>query len=124
MSFQTTQTDCKILLDRALLNRPIWVFGEDGLGQHGRSNFPIQCFITDINVQLDSEQTGLVFIDLDAYDSQAHGHASTDRNLMCSLAGLLQAQLLPTSCLTPAAIELQGRFTVAFNLDVESLING
>jgi hypothetical protein len=122
--------DCTTLLERALLNKTVFMFGEDGNGRHGRSEFPVYSEISEIRVFLSSDDDdnpsdvhGIVQLHLPDYDCTVHGHAITDQNLRISMNMLLQAACIDVDALTWADISQQGLHSVAFSIDVEKLLD-
>lgn len=119
--------DCKILLDRALLNKSIVCFGADGNGQYGSSQYPKYFKVIDIQVNVYSDEDDILFgtasIFLDGYDSKENGHVATDLNLKISLNQLLINEMITTSCWTWAELQTQGENFFTINFDVMQLLD-
>lgn len=122
--------DCRILLERALLGKTLFMFGEDGNGHHGKSEFPRYCKVTGIGVSMQADDDdnpsdihAVAQIRLDGYDAEIHGHATTDANLRISLNVLLQNDAVDPTCLDWADITLQDRHAVILTLDVSTLLD-
>lgn len=122
--------DCKTLLERALLHKTLFMFGEDGNGQYGKAEFPVYSEVSEVFVSLKADDDdnpsdvhGIVRLTLPDYDSTVHGHAITDQNLRISMNILLQAALIDPLALTWADITQQGLRSIAFSIDVEKLLD-
>lgn len=86
---QEVQDDCRVLLERALLNQPVCCFGADGNGQYGTSyyakHFTISQVAAKVIQNVDEELDCIALLTLDGYDVKDNGHAFTDENLRISL---------------------------------------
>lgn len=102
--------DVRILVERALLGKTVACFGEDGFGQHGRSDQPHHLTIEAIEV-ITTEKwpdavtmtfTIEVFIAFpeDQYDGRKLC-VLTDRNFEISFGKLLDAECIDRSSLIP-----------------------
>jgi hypothetical protein len=105
------------------------MFGEDGNGAYGRSEFPLFCQVRFFNVfaTADDEDTpsdiyGLLRIYLDGYNSLVTGHAITDANLRISLNLALQKHAIDPTCLDWGAVCEQGGDYIALSIDVPKLM--
>lgn len=87
-------TDCSILLTRAFKGQTFTIFGEDGLGQHGRSDTFITARCLGITITLRdytgravdvNDLLGEVDLVMEGYDARVHGLAITDKNLRISI---------------------------------------
>ena len=123
------EEDCIIALERALLGKTLCAFGEDGLGQHGRSDSPHYYDVVDVNVHIDADDddsptivSGGLIVTLLGYDSNVTGHIMTDGNFDISLGDALEAAGLSRQCLAWAPLSAQGRSSVVFHIDVGELL--
>lgn len=123
------QGDALILLERALLNKNLVFFGEDGGGKHGRSVYPVTAHVNGIDVTLASDDEdnpsdiwSCVFIRLLGYDSDVTGHAITDQNLRICLNQLLSAEHLDPTCLDWAHVDLQLKETIVLDVNIGKLL--
>lgn len=122
------QEDCVVLLERALLNRRVSAFGEDGLGQHGASDTPRFFRVEAVFVELEADHdddpsllAGSAQLFLEGYDAADVGHICTDANFMISVnAHLAAAGVEP--CLAYSAVEDQGVHYVQLDIDVGKLL--
>jgi hypothetical protein len=122
--------DCRILLERALLGKTLFMFGEDGNGKHGRAEFPRYCKVDNLYVSMTaddedspSEIHALVHLDLDDYDVEIHGHAITDVNLRIALNMRLTDNAIDPAVLDWADITQQDRHAIALTVDVGLLLD-
>jgi hypothetical protein len=122
--------DCRILLERAMLGKTIFMFGEDGNGKHGKSEFPRYCKITGVGVSMQADDDdspsdihAVAQLRLEGYDSEIHGHAITDTNLRISLNMLMKDGAIDPACLDWADITLQDRHAIVLELDVGMLLD-
>ena len=126
--------DAMILLERALLGKQVYGFGEDGLGEHGRSYFAQTYEICalevilpavgddDDNVSYDVDEMW-VELSLTDYDAELQGHLMTDRNFKLSIDKLLKAADIDTCALTwPKTLEGQERYTVRMKVNANALV--
>lgn len=115
------EKDCEILLKRALLNKTLSCFGEDGFGQYGKDSFARHYQVNDITTRAYQDQDEQVFviarIYLDGYNSTLQGHAATDRNLEISVNNFFTAEYISTNSWTWAeeALQEQNCFTIEIN---------
>jgi hypothetical protein len=120
--------ECIVLLDRVLTGETLVFFGDDGLGQHGRSAFPVtarvRCFDFDILSFSDdtSQIEAHVRIFLEGYNSDSTGHAITDMNLRINLDRLLDRECIDRGALGWAPVELQGKDFITLTVDVQKLL--
>jgi hypothetical protein len=124
------EENCAILLSRALLQRPLYAFGEDGCGKHGRSSAVkiFEVLSLDIEITLTDPMSvmnpiGFVSFLLGGYDSKTDGHIFTDNNLQISINNLLTEQCIDPTCLTWASEDLQGDNFFTMNIDVHKLLS-
>lgn len=121
------ESDCSILLERALFGRLVCAFGEDGFGQHGRNDTPVFYLIKRLIVLVESHSsptlTGKVWLFLDSYDSADHGLIQTDKNFEISLRKLLDEQKIDSKALSWGALADQGSDFVVMNIDVHKLLS-
>ena len=124
---QALESDCSVLLFRALYKRPILAFGEDGLGKHGSCNNAQHYTICNLEVfvEIDSEDlpSGELHIILTGYDSDDFGHICTDQNFMIDLRKRLSFELLNPDCLSYASIKKQGKDRVVMDINVLALMD-
>lgn len=134
--YQTIIDDVTVLLERALKNKLIKVFGIDGFGNHGTSDMGYTYNIKTLKVLI-SEQIqepklgviksssllyGAVHLYPDGYDSNINGHASTDNNLRISLNELFKDACIDESCWSWADISEQGPYHIALSIDLGKLL--
>lgn len=120
--------DCCILLDRVFMGAELVLFGEDGLGKHGRALQPIFCNVKSVFAnnltEDDGITTGHVRLSLTNYDSTVTGHAITDANLRISLNQLLQKHSISPASVDWGPIQLQGTESILLTFDADKLVNG
>ena len=123
------EEDCTVLLERALIRQTLCAFGEDGFGQHGRSDIPHYYDVVDLRVNIEADDdhqptvvSGTVSICLRGYDADKVGHIQTDRNFDISLNAALSAAGISTKSLMWAPIDEQAHGCVTFYLDVAELL--
>lgn len=122
-------TDCQTLLSRVLQDAKLTFFGEDGMGDYGRSTFPVTATVRSVNFDIESHAddlssfTAFVYLLLDGYDAKQHGHAVTDRNLRISLDMLLSSYHVDPACLDWAPVEMQSDHTIVLTVDVPELLS-
>lgn len=115
------EKDCEILLKRALLNKTLSCFGEDGFGQYGKDSFARYYQVSRITTRAYQDQDEQVFviarIYLDGYNSTLQGHAATDRNLEISVNNFFTAEYISPNGWTWAEEALQEHncFTIEIN---------
>lgn len=122
------EADVSVLLYRALFEKEIHVFGDDGLGKYGRNERPKTFQIADISVDIDLNQdngdvSGIVYLSLDGYDEADCGAIMTDRNAEISIAKLLKDEIIDPSCLKWATLSDQGEDFIAMFIDVANLLD-
>lgn len=124
---QVIESDCSILMLRALLEKQVVAFGDDGLGKHGRCDQPQYFTIEDVQVDVldpeDDEIYGIVFLKLLGYNSSKFGDICTDQNFLISIQKLLSAHHIDPACLTYGEIDIQGTTFVAMHLNVGLLLD-
>jgi hypothetical protein len=115
------EKDCEILLKRALLNKTLSCFGEDGFGQYGKDSFARYYQVSRITTRAYQDQDEQVFviarIYLGGYSSTLQGHAATDRNLEISVNNFFTAEYISPNSWTWAEEALQEHncFTIEIN---------
>lgn len=122
------EADVSVLLYRALFEKEIHVFGEDGLGKYGACDraktFKIADIGVDVSVDHSSGTTeGVVYLSLEGYDQSDCGHILTDKNAEISIAKLLKDDIVDPCCLKWAPLALQGDDYVAMLIDVPLLLD-
>jgi hypothetical protein len=118
------QEDCRSLLERALLEKTVCAFGEDGFGKYGSSAFGAWYTIIAIEVAiyLHSEMGQVTFF-LEGYDSRVTGHAMTDKNLEISLIQHLKAAGIDPDCFFwQHNTDQQGIDSVTMDLQLDLLL--
>jgi hypothetical protein len=121
------QTDCEILLCRALKGKSIACFGVDGFGQHGQSDAAQAYVVHDIAVMMsqnnDSDIPDAVAIMfLNDYDSTRFGHLATDQNFLISVNTLLKEHDIRPDCWSFVAVEHQLQNSVVLDIRVDKLL--
>ncbi len=125
----TVESDCSILMMRALFKQQVVAFGEDGLGKHGTCDRPQYYEIEDISIDLENDITfdedakGTVHLKLKGYSAKDFGHIATDKNFMISLANHLKDAEIDPSCVSYAPIGQQTDDGVMLTLKVAILLN-
>lgn len=122
------EADVSVLLYRALFEKEIHVFGEDGLGKYGTSDRAKTFKITDISVDIElNEDTGdvqgIVYLSLGGYDHADCGYIMTDKNAEISIAKLLKDEVIDPACLKWALFSDQGGDFIAMFVDVSLLLD-
>lgn len=122
------EADVSVLLYRALFEKEIHVFGEDGLGKYGRNDRPKTFRISDISIDVElvsdtGDVTGIVYMTLEGYDSADCGYIMTDKNAEISIAKLLQSEHIDPACLKWATFSDQGEDFIAMFIDVATLLD-
>lgn len=121
----TDLQDCKILLTRALLNKSVSAFGEDGHGEHGASPRAAHFNISKITLlitQPEDATHAVAVLQLAEYSARDVGHVSTDRNLCISLNKYLVEHDIDPACWSFAAIQFQGDSCFTIDLNVQKLL--
>lgn len=121
--------DLSVLTKRVIGDGKIFMFGEDGNGQHGSSDQALRSDIImyDIALTVDDEDNPSEFFCLlklyiSGYDSQKTGHAITDKNLEICLNQMFQRVLFSPGTWEWGSISLQGRDYIALNIDVPKFL--
>lgn len=128
-SMKDIEADCGALLFRALFEKEVTAFGEDGLGKYGTNDMPKLFMIDDIDIDLEyDEQTdevlgGKAYLHLVGYSSKDCGHVATDLNLTISIARLLREHCIDPACLTWAPLKDQGDTYFTMLIDVPLLLS-
>ncbi len=130
------QSDCEILLWRALANKSVFAFGDDGLGKHGRCDLAQTYKIQRFSIEIDLAEKpptpigipvydafGKLSIDLQGYSASEFGHICTDQNFLISVRKLLEAQHIDPACMQYAAIDEQTENSVVMDFDPVMLLN-
>lgn len=119
---ESLEADCSVLLMRALMNKSIKTFGEDGDGKYGRSQYPLDFIVEDMAVDINSDlETGEVKLFLKDYASRKHGFIATDKNFVISMNNFLEENFIDPKCLSYSPINKQGYHFVSFLLNVPKL---
>lgn len=123
-AYKVIEADCSILLFRALLDKHVVAFGDDGLGKYGRSEFSKAFTISDLEIFIDPQDnnTGEVSLRLQEYDAADVGHIYTDQNFLISIGALLSTSNIGQKCLSYAGFESQGSNYVSLKIDVPTLL--
>jgi len=123
------EEDCILLLERALLRQTLCAFGEDGLGQYGKSDTPHYYTVVDLRVNIEADDDhqptvicGTVSICLRGYDADVVGYIQTDKNFDISLNAALIAGGLSAKSLIWASVSEQAHGCVTFYIDVAELL--
>lgn len=119
--------DVLTLLNRALFEKDVFAFGEDGFGQHGRRDIPLRTVVDDVQVMLSYDETaddlsGRAYVVLRDYDSCIDGHICTDRNFLICIGDLLEKAHIERDVLSYAPVQSQEQSTVVMDIDVHRLI--
>ena len=122
------EADAAVLLYRALFEKEIHVFGEDGFGKFGRNDLPKTFKIVDISVDIElneytGDASGIAYLTLDGYDAADCGMIMTDLNADISLRVLLQKEHIDPACIKWANLSDQGQHSIALFLDVPLLLD-
>lgn len=124
------EEDCELLLERALLNKTINAFGEDGFGQYGKCDTPQYYNVTHIFISIKADDdnaptivTGKLLVRLLGYDSDITGLVITDKNFDISFQNALAASGIPHDALVILPADEQPRFSVAFDINIGKLLN-
>ena len=119
------QQDCIALFRRALLNKQLCGFGEDGLGKYGQNPYPSYFDVIEVDVSVSlSSRNGWVGLHLGGYDSTITGHVMTDKNFEISLFQLLKAaDINPDSVSWQPNTANQGAHSVEMNFDLGLLLD-
>lgn len=117
----TEHDDCKILLDRAFLGKTVTVFGADGHGEHGQSDFSKEFIVHGIMI-ISNEIFGNAAVLILTGQHLVNGHVSTDNNLRISLNKLLIEQEIDVTCWEYACFEHQHHGAVTIDLNVTKLL--
>jgi hypothetical protein len=124
---ETIGADCGVLLFRALLNKSVSAFGEDGLGKYGKSDHPRFFDIADLDIDIAIDESGIpegmLFINLADYDYQDVGHIATDRNFLICIREMLKAEHIDPECLSYSALDEQGENFVSMDIDIALLLD-
>jgi hypothetical protein len=123
--------DVVILVSRMLRsNDEVFMFGEDGLGQHGRSDQVLrgQVALFDVSVTVDDEDNPsdihcLLKLYVTGYDSRVHGHAITDNNLKICLDMKFKQEAIDPDAWDWAHLSMQGNDYIALNLDIPKFLD-
>ncbi len=125
---EEAEHDCQVLLRRALNARQLNAFGEDGLGEHGRSMFPFYFTVMKIDVKIAADEganlVGTAELVLNWYDS-SQLCVCTDKNFERSVSKLLIQENIDPTALTLLPYEEQSPVTdvVSFRIDVPKLLD-
>lgn len=122
------EADVSVLLYRALFEKEIHVFGEDGFGKYGRNDRAKTFKIDDISVDVDlNENTGdcegIVYLTLAGYDEKDCGMIMTDQNAEISIRQWLQNEHIDPKCVKWALHSDQGQDYIAMFVDVPLLLD-
>ncbi len=122
------EADVSVLLYRALFEKQIHVFGEDGFGKFGRNDRAKTFTITDISVDVTlhedtGDAEGIVYLTLGGYQASDCGAIITDQNAEISIAKLLQDEHIDPKCLKWALLSDQGSDYIGLFVDVPLLLD-
>jgi hypothetical protein len=123
------EQECTVMLDRLFHGETLTFFGEDGCGQHGRSDFPVHAKVLAYTVDIacfDDDMTlieAYVRLRLDGYNADQTGHAITDQNLRIALNRLLDREVVDHDALTWGPLDMQGRDVIVLQADVSKLLS-
>jgi hypothetical protein len=122
------EADVSVLMYRALFEKEIHVFGEDGFGKFGHCDRAKTFKISDLSIDVDLNQdtgdaVGIVYLTLDGYDEKDCGMILTDQNAEISIAKLLKDEHIDSACLKWAAFSDQGTDYIAMFIDVPLLLD-
>lgn len=124
---EMVEADCSVLLIRALLNKTLVAFGDDGLGKYGRSTYPKTFTVRDMDVDVilddDGSPSCVATLYLTGYDAADVGHIYTDQNFLISVRSALKADHIDPSCIEYSELCLQGDSFVTFDVDVKLLLD-
>lgn len=123
--------DIQILVSRMLrTSDELFMFGEDGLGQHGRSDqvFRGPVALYDVSVTADDDEEPsdihcLLKLYVAGYDASIHGHAITDRNLEICLDMKFKQEDIDPDAWDWAHLSMQGNDYIALNIDVAKFLD-
>jgi hypothetical protein len=121
------QTDCEILLRRALKGKSIACFGVDGFGQHGQSDTAQAYVVHDIAVMMSQNNDNdipdaVAIVFLNDYDSARFGHLATDQNFLISVNMLLKEHDIRPDCWSFADVGRQLQNSVILDIRVDRLL--
>jgi hypothetical protein len=126
LALEDLTSDATILFTRALLNKEVSCFGEDGNGLHGTNDrakfFTVDSLRVIINEDIDENLTGILQFHLDGYHEAQCGAAVTDNNLRISLNKLFAAEIIDSKDWSWAPLKDQGDEFVAINFDVYKVL--
>jgi hypothetical protein len=125
---QVIEADCSVLILRALLEKSVVAFGEDGLGKHGKCDQPKYYTIEDVSVDVaaspsSGDVVGAAFITLKGYNESDFGAILSDRNFLISIQNLLRAEFIDPNSLSYSILELQSEHVVVMDIDVPLLLD-
>jgi hypothetical protein len=123
--------DVQILISRMLRSGDeLFMFGEDGCGQHGRSDMVLrgQVALFDVSVTADDDDEPsdihcLLKLYVTGYNAGVHGHAITDKNLQICLDMMFKREHLDPDSWDWAHLSMQGNDYIALNLDIPKLLD-
>lgn len=118
--------DLEILLTRALLQKQVFAFGDDGLGKYGRSDIAKSFEVVNVDVEFDviSDDTyeARVHLYLNQYSSSNVGHIFTDQNFLISIRKHLIAAGIDPQAVEYDGLENQGLTAVCLKLDADLIL--
>jgi hypothetical protein len=125
---ETIEQDCEVLLNRALSGKVLTIFGEDGNGSYGRSNFPVFAKVQDVVANVindDLTQFPILVraqIFVSDYRATQYGLAITDENLRISLNSHFAQHEIKPNCWRWADATDQGVESISLIFDSELLL--
>jgi hypothetical protein len=125
---QMIETDVSVLLLRALNNKTLVAFGDDGLGKYGTCDMPQYYAVHDLDISVDINEAddtaaGVVYIELAGYDAARFGAITTDRNFLLSVQEQLESVGIDRSVLTYAPDGNHLEYGVLMSIDIKKLLD-
>lgn len=125
----TIESDCAILLMRALFKQKVVAFGEDGFGKHGTCNLAQYYEVKDITVHVDEDipydisARGSVMLHLSGYSAKDFGHIATDRNFLISVTSYFKEWDIDETCVSYAPIDQQPDDGVMMIINISKILH-
>lgn len=122
------EADVSVLLYRALFEKEIHVFGEDGFGKYGRNDRAKTFRISDISIDVELDEgtgdiDGIAYLSLDGYNENQCGMIMTDQNAEISIRQHLQNEHIDPKSVKWALCSDQGQDYIAMFVDVPLLLD-
>ena len=122
------EADIMILLMRALFDKEVAAFGDDGLGKYGRSDRAHRFIIDDITVDVALDEingmcSAMVNLYPAGYSSSTVGHIVTDQNFLISVRQHLADDAIDPACIQYHDPDFQGANFVMMEIDVAKLLD-